>query len=275
MVQRRILGLDTARLRGGESQAEEAGPGPAAPRYGAGDLRERTEALATEENTILQHDYLVGHAAPLPQEPRTGLERAVRCCRDRSTPTSFLGHPPQEPAGRRFEASEHPLLHPVGDRSNEDRAGDMGGRLGTVERAPPIQKLRLLIGAALLASDGRSDCTSWDQRSSAHSGATHKSERAVEARVSDYIGAMPFVWLAVDDPSGVDTCRPYIERNSIALLSNFEKLAIDPPSPHWLGRHCPRDRVQRSGLWNQNHVKEEYDPSFLDTLDRLVSRAHR
>jgi len=132
---------------------------------------------------------------------------------------------------------------------------------------------RLLIGAAFLARDGTSDCTSWGQGSSADT-AIRKSERTVEARVSDYIGAMPFLWLAVDDPSGADSCRGNIERNSIALLSNFAKPAIDSPSPHWLGRRCPRDRVQCSGLWNQRHVEEAYDPSFLDTLDRLVSRMH-
>ena len=99
-------------------------------------------------------------------------------------------------------------------------------------------------------------------------------ERAIEERVSDYIGAMPFLWIAVDEPQGAATGRGYIERNSIALLSDFGKPAIDPPSLNWLGHHCPRARVQRSGLWNQNHVEEEYDPSFLDTLARLVSPAH-
>jgi hypothetical protein len=132
---------------------------------------------------------------------------------------------------------------------------------------------RLLIGAALLARDGTSDCASWGQGSSADT-AIRKSERAVEARVSDYVGAMPFLWLAVDDPPGADTCRGYIERNSIALLSNFAKAAIDSASPHWLGSRCPRDRVQRSGLWNQNHVEEAYDRRFPDTLDHLVSRMH-
>jgi hypothetical protein len=132
---------------------------------------------------------------------------------------------------------------------------------------------RLLIGAAVLARDGKGDCTSWGQGSSADT-VIRNSERAVEACVSDYIGAMPFLWLAADDLSGVDARRGYIERNSIALLSNFGKPAIDSPSPHWLGRSCPRDRVQCSGLWNQNHVEEAYDPSFLDTRDRFVSRMY-
>jgi len=30
--------------------------------------------------------------------------------------------------------------------------------------------------------------------------------------------------------------------------------------------------VRRSGLWNSIHVdKEDYDPGFLDDLDRLIS----
>ena len=114
---------------------------------------------------------------------------------------------------------------------------------------------------------------SWGQSSSADA-ATRESERHIEERVSNYIGVMPFLWLSVDEPSNADTCRGYIERNSIALLSNFGKHAIDLSSPHWLGRHCPRDRVQRSGLWNQNHVEETYDSSFLSTLEGFVHRMH-
>jgi hypothetical protein len=132
---------------------------------------------------------------------------------------------------------------------------------------------RLLIGAALLARDGMNNCTSWGQGNSADA-ETRKSERTIEALVSNYVGAMPFLWLAVDEPIGADTGRGYIERNSITLLSDFGKPPIDPPSLNWLGRHCPRARVQQSGLWNQNHVEEEYDPSFLDTLAHLISTAH-
>jgi hypothetical protein len=64
--------------------------------------------------------------------------------------------------------------------------------------------------------------------------------------------------------------RGKIERNAIALLSNFNNPPLDPPSLHWLGRHCDRDRVRDSGLWNQNHVDESYDPVFLDNVERLV-----
>ena len=81
---------------------------------------------------------------------------------------------------------------------------------------------------------------------------------------------MPFVWLRVDDEPGPASMRRKIERNAIALLSNFDRPPLDPPSAQWLGRHCDRDRVRASGLWNQNHVDESYDPVFLDDVERLV-----
>src|SRR5438270_834093 len=84
-------------------------------------------------------------------------------------------------------------------------------------------------------------------------------------------GSMPFVWLVMDDEPGSGSARGYIERNSIALLSNYVKEPIDPPSPTWLGHHCDRPRVRKSGLWNSNHVDESYEPIFLDLFDRFAS----
>ena len=66
--------------------------------------------------------------------------------------------------------------------------------------------------------------------------------------------------------------RGYIERNTIALLSNLGKPPLDAASPQWRDRACDRGkaRVRDSGLWNQNHVDEPYDLAFLDVLKRLV-----
>jgi hypothetical protein len=66
-----------------------------------------------------------------------------------------------------------------------------------------------------------------------------------------------------------ESLRGYIERNAIALLSNYNKRPLDPPSNAWLGHRCNRERVRNSGLWNSNHVDETYDPAFLDKLDEL------
>lgn len=128
---------------------------------------------------------------------------------------------------------------------------------------------RLLIGAALIQRDPSLRCPSWGQGGSAPRD-VREGERAIETLVSRHVGAMPFLWLAVDDTPGPESLRGYLERNAIALLSNKDKPALDPPSSAWLGNHCPRDRVRNSGLWNQNHVDEAYEPAFLDVLEELV-----
>jgi hypothetical protein len=96
-------------------------------------------------------------------------------------------------------------------------------------------------------------------------------ELSLEREVSQVIGGMPFLWLAIEDEAGPKSYRGYIEKNAIALLSNYNRAALDPPSQSWLGHHSDRERVRKSGLWNQNHVEENYDPAFLDTLDHWVT----
>ena len=97
----------------------------------------------------------------------------------------------------------------------------------------------------------------------------------MEQAVSRAIGAMPLLWLSVDDEPGPESRRGFIERNAIALLSNFGKQPLDPPSRVWLGRDCNREKVRCSGLWNSNHVDEDYDPEFLEALKRLVATAEK
>ena len=127
---------------------------------------------------------------------------------------------------------------------------------------------RLLVGTALIAKNNLI-CPTWGQGSSAPRD-TRDAERQLENLVSAQIGTMPFLWLAVMDEPGPTSLRGYVERNSIALLSKFNKTPVDPPSTDWLGHYCLRDKVRNSGLWNQNHVDEDYDPKFLDTLASLV-----
>ena len=71
---------------------------------------------------------------------------------------------------------------------------------------------------------------------------------------------------------GAAQLRGHIERNATALLSNYDKHPVDPPTHSWLGRHCNREKVRNSGLWNSNHVDERYDAAFLDTLARQIDR---
>jgi|SRR5689334_1087585 len=111
----------------------------------------------------------------------------------------------------------------------------------------------------------------WGMDNSA-SGVVRRAESRLEEDVSRYICKMPFLWLEVNDAPSPASQRAYIERNSIALLSNFGRQTIDPPSANWVGNHSPQPTIQQSGLWNTKHVNERYDPHFLDVLADLVAR---
>lgn len=126
---------------------------------------------------------------------------------------------------------------------------------------------RLLVGSTLATSSDAS-CPTWGVGSNAPP-ETRALERPLENTVSQIIGAMPFLWLEIDDPPSL---RGYIERNAIGLLSNHSKPPLDPPSVRWRGRACDRGQalVRDSGLWNQNHVRDGYDPAFLGAFERLV-----
>ena len=129
---------------------------------------------------------------------------------------------------------------------------------------------RLLVGTALMDRDPACAVDTWGHGDSA-AGSVRDAERALERRVSGVIGAMPLLWLRIDDPPGPASRRGYIERNAIGLLSDFDRAPYDPPSRGWLGSHSNRPKVRQSGLWNQQHVEESYDPAFLEVLDRLVT----
>lgn len=128
---------------------------------------------------------------------------------------------------------------------------------------------RLLVGSALIARD-RLSCPTWDTLRSNAPSSVRVAEAGLERLVSQTIGAMSVLWLAVDDDPGAVSERGVIERGAIALLSGWGRAEIDPPSANWLGHACTRDKVRRSGLWNNNHVDETYDPAFLDVLERRI-----
>lgn len=99
-------------------------------------------------------------------------------------------------------------------------------------------------------------------------------EKHLESLVSRHICAMPFLWLNVDDTPGPKSRRAFIKRNAIALLSNYDKPPIDPASTNWLGLSSPSPKVRDSGLWNQEHVNGDYDPSFLDEMEKRIDRTN-
>ncbi len=135
---------------------------------------------------------------------------------------------------------------------------------------------RRLLGVALANRSQIPLPASWGVRGSARDAAhrlnvprnaVHEAEADIEALVTQCIGQMPFLWLSVDDEPGPDSSRGHIERNAIALLSGYSRHAPDRPSTGWLGQYSDREKVRFSGLWNNNHVDETYDPSFLDEME--------
>jgi hypothetical protein len=123
-----------------------------------------------------------------------------------------------------------------------------------------------------MARDGAAaGIVAWGVGSNASSN-VRTAEQSHERLVSAYIGAMPFLWLKVDDEPSASSDRSYIERNLIALLSNCNKVAIDPPTKDWLGNHSQTATIRESGLWNTNHVHESTDSQFLGRFTKLVEQ---
>ena len=133
---------------------------------------------------------------------------------------------------------------------------------------------RKLVGAAVTARQPSLGVESWGQGQTAPRDVRAR-EQHLECRVSEAIGRMPFLWIEVPDEPGPGSLRGVVERNAIALLSNYERPALDPPSRAWLGHGCPWEKVRGSGLWNNNHVDEACDPAFLDVLERLIANMGR
>lgn len=129
---------------------------------------------------------------------------------------------------------------------------------------------RKRVGEAFVERDDRHDeYLYWGEGSSAKR-ERRLNELEMERRVSDYLRDLPFLWLNVDDEPSAESQRAYIERNTIALLSNYHREAVDARSDEWYGHHSRSEKIRESGLWNVNHVDEECDPTFLDDFADAV-----
>jgi hypothetical protein len=87
---------------------------------------------------------------------------------------------------------------------------------------------RLIVGAALIRRD-RLSFPTWGIGTTADKN-TRQGEVALEREVSQVIGAMTLIWVPIEDDAGPQSRRGFIERNAIALLSNYNKPPFDPSS---------------------------------------------
>ncbi|MBE8191526.1 MAG: hypothetical protein HAW64_04835, partial [Alphaproteobacteria bacterium] len=67
---------------------------------------------------------------------------------------------------------------------------------------------RKLVGTAILSSTN-SECETWHIKKTA-SREIRQAEQPLEKKVSGVMGAMPFLWVAIDDPASRDSLRGFI-----------------------------------------------------------------
>mgnify|MGYP000023548153 CR=1 FL=1 len=150
------------------------------------------------------------------------------------------------------------------DRLRTHRGAERGTYEGGGNHRGSVFRKR--VGEAFVERDSlNGEYPHWGKGSSAKR-ERRLDELEMERRVSDYLRDLPFLWLNVDDEPSAESQRAFIERNTIALLSNYHRDAVDPRSGDWLGHHSRSKKIRESGLWNVNHVDEDYDPDFLDLL---------
>ena len=100
-----------------------------------------------------------------------------------------------------------------------------------------------------------------------------ESEKVLEKNVSLYLRDLSFTILEIEGEASKDNDRAYIERNSIALLSNYNRLAIDPSSANWLGRCTKKDKIIKSGLWNSNYVDiSNVDAEYFNKMRHYIDK---
>jgi hypothetical protein len=112
---------------------------------------------------------------------------------------------------------------------------------------------RELIGYSLINKNNL-NYPFWGDRSKKNNKAVKNSEVILENSVSTYIRNLEFTVLEIPGSASKNNDRDYIERNTIALLSNYNRQAIDPCSKKWLGFLSNKPNIQQSGLWNSRHV---------------------
>lgn len=134
---------------------------------------------------------------------------------------------------------------------------------------------RKRVGEAIIEKhELQDDYPDWDKRWSSinrERSVVRDEEYILERRVSTYIREQPFLWVNLDDKPSADSNRATLEQNAIALLSNFGKRPIDQRGDEWLGRYSQSREIRESGLWNVNHVEENYEEEFLELLEQALN----
>jgi hypothetical protein len=127
---------------------------------------------------------------------------------------------------------------------------------------------RKLIGYSLINKNNL-NYPHWGDKSKKGDKSVKASEKDLEKIVSLYLGTLTFTVLEVPGPSSKDNDRAFIEENSIALLSNFDRPGVDKCSKGWLGLYSKDSNVIGSGLWNSDCVnRNKVSKKYFDVFEK-------
>ena len=133
---------------------------------------------------------------------------------------------------------------------------------------------RKLIGESLINRDTL-DYPYWGDRTKKKDKLVKLSEKPLEKIVSSYLHTLTYTVLEIPGISSKDNDRAFIEENSIALLSNYQKTKIDQNSKKWLGLYSNNHKVIESGLWNSDCVeRKNIDGKYFEKFEKYLSQMH-
>jgi len=133
-----------------------------------------------------------------------------------------------------------------------------------------LSLLRKHIGTAMM-NRMQISCESWEDEQ--FNASVRKLEHPLEVRVSEVISRMEVLMISFEDNDIEKQALRYIQKNAVALLSNWQKEVLDPPSPDWMGKFCSNVLVRDSGLWNTNGVMQRYDSSFIPKFKKIIEQS--
>lgn len=126
---------------------------------------------------------------------------------------------------------------------------------------------RLHIGSAII-NKSNLDCPTWGVGQTTAK-LKNPMEIELEHLVSEYMSEMSVAYISIDDNPSKFSDRAYLEQNMIALVSG-PRVPLDVANEDWLGFHCENRTVRSSSMWNVDYTNKDYDPRFLEVLERYI-----
>lgn len=99
-----------------------------------------------------------------------------------------------------------------------------------------------------------------------------ENEHPLEERVSRYIRSLPFLYVSIPGEPEPGNDRDRIESNSIAMVSHFRRANPRLYKNDWVGHESPKPEIHQTGLWNIDHVTDDFSPAVVAELNDYIDR---